>query len=68
MGTSVTLSTNSNITNGDTRTTGVTPSNSRWIERAVLIDSRGTVRSVEFALHHFGLELVRFLDIPAKHS
>ena len=33
-------------------------SNSRWVERAVLTDSRGTLRSVEFAPHHFGLKIV----------
>lgn len=32
-------------------------SSSRWIERAVLTDARGTVRMVEFAPHHFGLKL-----------
>ncbi|EDR03350.1 uncharacterized protein LACBIDRAFT_238721 [Laccaria bicolor S238N-H82] len=32
-------------------------SSSRWIERAVLPDARGTVRMVEFAPHHFGLKL-----------
>lgn len=31
---------------------------SRWIERAALVDARGTVRSVEFAPRHFGLKLV----------
>ena len=31
---------------------------SRWIERAVLVDAKATVRSVEFAPHHFGLKLV----------
>jgi nucleoporin SEH1 len=31
---------------------------SRWVERAVLSDAKGTVRSVEFAPHHFGLKLV----------
>ncbi|KAL0570451.1 hypothetical protein V5O48_011508 [Marasmius crinis-equi] len=30
---------------------------SRWVERAVLLDARGTVRAVEFAPHHFGLKL-----------
>lgn len=34
------------------------PLSSRWIERAVLLDSRGTVRAVEFAPRHFGLKLV----------
>ncbi|ESK81585.1 nuclear pore protein seh1 [Moniliophthora roreri MCA 2997] len=33
------------------------PSSSRWVERAVLLDARGTVRAVEFAPHHFGLKL-----------
>ena len=32
---------------------------SRWVERAVLLDARGTVRAVEFAPHHFGLKVVR---------
>ncbi|KAF4616279.1 hypothetical protein D9613_008787 [Agrocybe pediades] len=30
---------------------------SRWIERAVLADAKGTVRAVEFAPYHFGLKL-----------
>lgn len=34
--------------------------NSRWAERVVLSDAKGTVRAVEFAPHHFGLKLVRF--------
>jgi len=36
------------------------PSGSRWVERAVLVEAKGTVRSVEFAPHHFGLKLVSF--------
>ncbi|KAG1859190.1 WD40-repeat-containing domain protein [Suillus tomentosus] len=28
-----------------------------WVERAVLVDARGTIRAVEFAPHHFGLKL-----------
>ncbi|KAF7428610.1 hypothetical protein PC9H_007837 [Pleurotus ostreatus] len=37
---------------------GASPvSPSRWIERAVLHEARGTVRAVEFAPHHFGLKL-----------
>ncbi|KAF9527457.1 WD40-repeat-containing domain protein [Crepidotus variabilis] len=32
-------------------------SSTRWVERAVLSDPKGTVRSVEFAPHHFGLKL-----------
>jgi nucleoporin SEH1 len=35
---------------------------SRWVERAVLLDARGTVRAVEFAPHHFGL---KFVCIPS---
>lgn len=34
---------------------------SRWVERAMLVDAKGTVRGVEFAPHHFGLKLVRTL-------
>ena len=37
---------------------------SRWVERAVLLDARGTVRAVEFAPHHFGLKVV---CIPFYH-
>ncbi|KAF4563370.1 hypothetical protein EYR40_006909 [Pleurotus pulmonarius] len=37
---------------------GASPASpSRWIERAVLHEARGTVRAVEFAPHHFGLKL-----------
>ena len=32
---------------------------SRWVQRASLVDAKGTVRAVEFAPHHFGLKLVR---------
>ena len=32
---------------------------SRWVERAVLADAKGSVRAVEFAPHQFGLKLVR---------
>jgi WD40 repeat protein len=35
---------------------------SRWIERAVLVDAKATVRSVEFAPHQFGLKLVSTAD------
>ena len=31
---------------------------SRWAERAMLVDARGTVRAVEFAPHYFGLKFV----------
>jgi nucleoporin SEH1 len=34
------------------------------VERAVLVDARGTVRAVEFAPHHFGLKLVRQSFVP----
>lgn len=30
----------------------------RWVERATLSDAKGTVRSVDFAPHHFGLKIV----------
>ena len=33
--------------------------NSRWVERSVLLDAKGSIRAVEFAPHHFGLKLVR---------
>ena len=33
----------------------------RWVERAVLADAKGTVRAVEFAPHQLGLKLVRAL-------
>lgn len=36
---------------------------SRWVERAVLVDAKGTVRAVEFAPHHFGLKMVRVLPL-----
>jgi len=31
----------------------------RWVERAVLADAKGSVRALEFAPHQFGLKLVR---------
>lgn len=31
---------------------------SRWLERNVMAESKGTVRDVEFAPHYFGLKLV----------
>lgn len=34
---------------------------SRWVERAVLVDAKGTVRAVEFSPQHFGLKLVRIV-------
>jgi len=37
----------------------------RWTERAVLADAKGSVRAVEFAPHQFGLKLVRAL--PTIH-
>lgn len=43
---------------------GASPASpSRWIERAVLHEARGTVRAVEFAPHHFGLKLARYLHL-----
>ncbi|KDR76431.1 hypothetical protein GALMADRAFT_246773 [Galerina marginata CBS 339.88] len=44
--------------NGSSQThPGSGPLNSRWVERAVLSDAKGTVRAVEFTPHHFGLKL-----------
>ncbi|KAJ7669422.1 WD40-repeat-containing domain protein [Mycena polygramma] len=43
--------------NGGNASQSSPPSTSRWIERAVLPEARGTVRAVEFAPHHFGLKL-----------
>ncbi|KAG6845009.1 hypothetical protein H0H87_001781 [Tephrocybe sp. NHM501043] len=43
--------------NGSGASTQSQASTSRWAERAVLTDARGTVRAVEFAPHHFGLKL-----------
>jgi nucleoporin SEH1 len=54
--------------NGSSGSAQAPPSNSRWVERAVLTDSRGTVRSVEFAPHHFGLKLVSCGISNATHS
>ena len=34
-------------------------SSSRWVERAVLVDAKSTVRAVEFSPPSFGLKLVR---------
>jgi hypothetical protein len=51
--------------NGSSGSAQASPSNSRWVERAVLTDARGTIRSVEFAPHHFGLKLVSLLS-PKK--
>ncbi|KAI0738782.1 WD40 repeat-like protein [Daedaleopsis nitida] len=36
---------------------GSPSSSSRWVERAILVDAKGTVRAVEFAPQHFGLKL-----------
>jgi nucleoporin SEH1 len=48
--------------NGSSGSTQPPPSNSRWVERAVLTDARRTIRSVEFAPHHFGLKLVSLIS------
>lgn len=41
----------------------------RWVERAMLVDAKGTVRSVEFAPQHFGLKLVRMSSpLAAVHD
>ena len=38
----------------------------RWVERAVLADAKGSVRAVEFAPHQFGLKLVRVAPFIAS--
>lgn len=38
-------------------------SSSRWVERSVNMDAKGTVRAVEFAPHQFGLKLVGCLQL-----
>ncbi|KAK7439780.1 epoxide hydrolase, soluble (sEH) [Stygiomarasmius scandens] len=43
--------------NGNGSASQSQPSSSKWAERAVLLDARGTVRAVAFAPHHFGLKL-----------
>ncbi|KAF9057164.1 WD40-repeat-containing domain protein [Panaeolus papilionaceus] len=45
-------SSDSSSVNGISGTSG-----SRWVEKAVLSEAKGTVRAVEFAPHHFGLKL-----------
>lgn len=44
---------------GGAKADGASSNSSRWVERAVLLDAKGSVRAVEFAPHHFGLKLVR---------
>nr|GAT50984.1 predicted protein [Mycena chlorophos] len=39
------------------RVSGEPQDGTRWVERAILTEARGTVRAVEFAPHHFGLKL-----------
>ena len=39
----------------------------RWVNRAMLADSKGTVRDVEFAPHQFGLKLVRPSSYCSPH-
>lgn len=53
--------TNSSITTA-TGPGGVQPQPiSRWIERNVMAESKGTVRDLEFAPHYFGLKLVNII-------
>lgn len=46
---------------------GYSLGSSRWVERVVLSDAKGTVRSVEFAPHHFGLKLVSYISELSLH-
>lgn len=41
---------------------GSATSTSKWVERAMLVDAKGTVRAIEFAPQHFGLKLVSDLS------
>ena len=43
---------------GSGTSSGVTDGKSRWAESATLLEAKSSVRSVEFAPHHFGLKLV----------
>lgn len=52
----------SSSTNGSQNQSGSGPPSSRWTDRVVLPEAKGTVRAVEFAPHHFGLKLVRRLQ------
>jgi len=49
------------LSNGNGR--GGTSRTHHWVERATLVEAKGSVRSVEFAPHHFGLRLVRVYRI-----
>jgi len=44
----------------------ITPS-SRWVERAMNTDAKGSVRAVEFAPHQLGLKLVRAIVCSAPY-
>ena len=44
--------------NGMTGTTGTVGSASRWVERAKFVESKASVRAIEFAPRYFGLKLV----------
>jgi nucleoporin SEH1 len=37
----------------------------KWIERNLMTESKGTVRDVAFAPHYFGLKLVRAVSLAA---
>ena len=51
----------SSSSNLDTAVNGSTlqPTQSRWVERAMLPDAKSSVRAAEFAPHQIGLKLVR---------
>jgi len=55
--------------NGASASVAASSPGTRWVERAVLADAKGSVRGVEFAPHQFGLKLVRarpFVSIDAR--
>lgn len=53
---------------GMTGTTGTVGSASRWVERAKFVESKASVRAIEFAPRYFGLKLViKFFAIQKKY-
>ena len=53
---------------GLTGTTGTVGSASRWVERAKFVESKASVRAIEFAPRYFGLKLViKLSDVCKEH-
>ena len=49
-------------------TTGTVGSASRWVERAKFVESKASVRAIEFAPRYFGLKLVTRLFCHTKEA